>query len=70
VTHYHLPICTCCYAVRVEPHRAKALRPTCMECGEKVARQRRHCAVPMSKSNYVLVTDPTMLKQLNKYATV
>jgi hypothetical protein len=41
-----------------------------MECGEKVARQRRHCAVPMSKSNYVLVTDPTMLKQLNKYATV
>lgn len=62
---YHLPICTCCYAVRVEPHRAKALRPTCMACGEKLARQVRHTVAPLNKSNYMLFTDPKLLKQLN-----
>lgn len=38
---------------------------TCLPCGEAQARDRRHCAVPLSKSNYVLVTDPAMLRQLN-----
>lgn len=63
----YLPICTCCYAVRVEPQRAKALRPTCAECGEKLARKTRHTIVPMAKSNYVVVTDLALLKGLNKY---
>ena len=61
----YLPICTHCYAVRVEPHRAKALRPTCMDCGEVVAKQRKHTVVPMPKSNYILVTDPSLLVGLN-----
>lgn len=61
----HLPICTHCYAVRVEPHRARAIRPTCMECGEIVAKQRKHTVVPMPKSNYILVTDPSLLVGLN-----
>ena len=37
----------------------------CLSCGEKAARQRRHCAAPLGKSNYILVTDPTVLRQLN-----
>ena len=61
----YLPICTCCYAVRVEPHRAKALRPTCMECGEKVARATKRTVAPMHKSNYVLITNREDLKGLN-----
>lgn len=65
----HLPICTHCYAVRVEPQRAKTLRPTCMACGEKLARQVRHTVAPLNKSNYMLFTDPAMLKQLNPKRT-
>jgi transposase-like protein len=64
---YHLPICTECYAVRVEPQRKNLLRPTCMACGEALSRKVRHTVVPMAKSNYVLVTDLTLLKGLNKY---
>ena len=65
MTHYHLPICTCCYAVRVEPHRAKATRPTCMDCGETLARKHKHTIVPMPKSNYIVVTDRSLLLNLN-----
>lgn len=38
---------------------------TCLECGEYEARQVKHCVVPLNKSNYVVVTDHTLLKQLN-----
>ena len=65
MTHYHLPICTHCYAVRVEPHRAKALRPTCMSCGEILARQVKRTVVPMHKSNYFLCTYMADLKGIN-----
>lgn len=61
----HLPICMSCYAVRVEPHRRHMQRPTCMSCGEKDARKRKHTVVPMPKSNYILVTDMSLLKGLN-----
>lgn len=40
----------------------------CLDCGDEVAEKRRHCIVPMAKSNYVVVTDRTLLKGLNKYA--
>ena len=62
---YHLPICTHCYAVRVEPQRAKTLRPTCMACGEILAKERKHTIVPMPKSNYIVVTDMSLLQGLN-----
>ena len=60
-----LPICTCCYAVRVEPQRSHMQRPTCAQCGEKIALRRKHTVVPMPKSNYILVTDMSLLKGLN-----
>jgi len=61
----YLPICTHCYAVRVEPHRAKVPRPTCMACGEKLARAVKRTVVPMHKSNYFLCTDMADLKGIN-----
>jgi transposase-like protein len=66
---YHLPICTCCYAVRVEPHRRNSPRPTCMTCAEKLARAVKHTVAPLNKSNYMLFTDVDMLKQLNPKRT-
>lgn len=63
--NYHLPICMHCYAVRVEPCRAGGLRPTCMACGEKLAHQVKRTVVPMNKSNYIMVTDRSILRQLN-----
>lgn len=62
---YHLPICTCCYAVRVEPQRAKASRPTCAACGEKLASKVKRTVVPMHKSNYTMITDTADLKGIN-----
>ena len=37
----------------------------CLECGETKANQKRHTVVPMPKSNYILVTDLSLLKGLN-----
>ena len=62
---YHLPICTNCYAVRVEPQRKHLSRPTCASCGDKIAKERRHTIVPMPKSNYIVVTDLSLLVGLN-----
>lgn len=68
MTHYHNLICTTCYAERVPPARRKLGYNTCLSCGEKAASKVRHTIVNMSKSNYVVVSDPTLLKGLNKYA--
>ena len=38
---------------------------TCLSCGDKQARKIKHCVVPMNKSNYVLITNPIELTQLN-----
>lgn len=66
---YHLPICMGCYAVRVEPARRYLKRPTCAECGETEARAVRHTIAPLNKSNYILISDPDTLKQLNPKRT-
>lgn len=39
--------------------------PTCASCGEKLAKQRKHTIVPMPKSNYIVVTDLSLLIGLN-----
>jgi transposase-like protein len=66
---YHLPICTHCYAVRVEPHRKHLSRPTCMKCAEKIARQRTFTVANSNKQGYELITDLEFLKQLNPKRT-
>lgn len=53
---------------RVSLARWKLGYRTCMECAEKIARQQKHCIVPMHKSNYVLVTKdaaPELLRGIN-----
>jgi len=70
----HLLICTTCYFERVPPARAalqakEKKSPTCMSCGEKAARRVHHTIAPMNKSNYMLFTDPELLKQLNPKRT-
>lgn len=61
-TQYH---CVCCgnpvSALRWE----RAGMHTCLPCGEQQARDRRHTIVPMPKSNYIVVTDHTLLQGLN-----
>jgi hypothetical protein len=37
----------------------------CLPCGDEIARERKFCIAPLNKSNYVCLTDITMLKQLN-----
>ena len=37
----------------------------CLRCGEQEAKRVRHCVVPMNKSNYVVVSDAAILRQLN-----
>lgn len=61
------PICTKC-GDTYSPKRANAGYQLCLICGEDDARSRRHTIVPMAKSNYVVVTDKTLLRGLNKYA--
>jgi len=38
---------------------------TCLECGEQNARKRKHCIVPMHKSNYVVITNRSDLHRIN-----
>lgn len=52
----------------VQPKRWHLGYKTCLACGDKLAKQFKHCIVPLAKSNYQPVTDLQVLKQLNKYA--
>ena len=36
-----------------------------MDCAEKIAKERKHTIVPMPKSNYIVVTDMSLLVNLN-----
>lgn len=62
------PPCVCC-GEPVPMKRAYIGYKTCPPCGEKQARQVRHTIAPMNKSNYMVFTDATMLKQLNPKRT-
>lgn len=65
----YLPICTHCYGVRVEPQRRHMARPTCMACGEILARKMQHTIAPINKSSYMLISNMEELKQLNPKRT-
>lgn len=42
---------------------------TCIKCGDTIAKNRKFTVAPMNKSNYYLVYNPDMLKQLNPKRT-
>lgn len=56
--------CILCDAI-VHPLRIKAGINTCIHCGDKLAKQRKHCIVPMHKSNYIVVTNHDDLVRIN-----
>jgi len=41
----------------------------CLPCGDEVAHSVKRTVVPMNKSNYMMVTDMSILKQLNPKRT-
>lgn len=49
----------------IHPKRAALGYATCLTCGDRQARSVTFCTVPMNKSNYMLITNPAELKQLN-----
>jgi hypothetical protein len=66
--------CQECWGGTVALAREKLLRKqgkriTCMECGERLAKEVKHTIVPMNKSNYIPVTNYEILKQLNPKRT-
>jgi len=54
-----------------DPARREAGYVLCKECGETDAQLKRRSwtVAPLNKSNYILVTDPTVLSQLNPKRT-
>lgn len=51
----------------VNPARWELGRRTCLPCGEAQAKQERKgwTIAPLPKSNYILITDPSLLVGLN-----
>lgn len=48
------------------PARSALGYDTCLPCGEKEAKQVRHTIVPMHKSNYIVVSDLSLLAQITR----
>jgi hypothetical protein len=65
-----MSFCTEC-GISFPPQREALGYSTCLECGEHAAKQARMgwTVAPMHKSNYVLVTNPDLLKQFNPKRT-
>jgi len=63
--------CVLCGNEIVPEQRHKLGYRVCLQCGDGVAKQDRAswCIAPMNKSNYILITNPEMLKQLNPKRT-
>jgi len=63
--------CVLCGDEIVPEQRHKLGYRVCLQCGDGVAKQERSswCIAPMNKSNYILITNPEMLKQLNPKRT-
>ena len=63
------PLCVSC-GETYSAKRRKLGYQLCLDCGDQVAKSRKFTVVPMAKSNYVCVTDRTMLTQLNPKRTM
>ena len=61
----HRPTCMEC-GNPYEYEREALGYDTCTQCGEKDAGLVKHTIVPMHKSNYVVVTDKSLLKERYK----
>jgi len=57
-------LCRLCEGV-IPPRRASLGYALCLTCGDRLARKTVRTVVPMHKSNYFLVTQPSQLRELN-----
>ena len=65
-------LATCCVlecGEEVDVRRIALGYTSCLDCGDKQARAVKRCVVPLNKSNYMLITDYELLKQLNPKRT-
>jgi len=67
-------LCQECFGGTLSRARASALMQNkmpilCLDCGEVAAKKVKHTIAPMNKSNYMVFTDTTLLKQLNPKVT-
>jgi hypothetical protein len=62
------PTCKLC-GEDYEYGRWKKGYAVCLKCGDEIAHERKFTVVPMNKSNYILVTNFEILKQLNPKRT-
>jgi len=62
-------LCTSCYGGTVPLARLRLGRTTCLPCGEALAKKVKHIIAPLNKSNYMVFTDVSLLKQLNPKRT-
>lgn len=60
----HTPECRLCGSLYSTGRWALGYK-MCCDCGEKEAKKVVRTVVPMPKSNYILVTDMSLLKGLN-----
>ena len=61
---------TCIKCGNDYPHERLLLGySVCLKCGDELAHERKHTIAPLNKSNYMLFTDATLLKQLNPKRT-
>lgn len=63
--------CVMCGETIVPEKRVELGYRICLWCGDDVAKHERAswCVAPMNKSNYILITNPETLKQLNPKRT-
>jgi hypothetical protein len=64
---YEIIECDC--GEEIDPRRWNLGYRTCLECGDSIAKKVKRCVVPINKSNYMMVTDRELLKQLNPKRT-
>ena len=58
-------LCNRCYGEFVEDERVVLGYLSCLPCGEKQAKRKKHTIVPMHKSNYVPITNREDLMGIN-----
>jgi hypothetical protein len=59
--------CECGEEIDVRRYRLGYTK--CMQCGDREAKARKFCVAPINKSNYMMITDLELLKQLNPKRT-
>jgi ribosomal protein L37AE/L43A len=62
------PTCKMC-GDEFDARRFKLGYAVCLDCGEEIANDKIFTVAPMNKSNYMMITDMAMLKQLNPKRT-